>query len=341
LDGRHYRIRLQGKGVEAESQLALNPGDRVIVRVEQVSPRVVLTPVTEKTGMNAVRHALLREALSRQEPLGQLFKALKESLYGLSDRASSAIGQSEITRIREHVDALLLREEMGGQGLRNALGRGGLFLESRIGALLLSRRGIRSGLEELLTQDFKGSLMRLSLRLRDLLEGRDMAPGKRELTELQDAARAYIKLLEAKTVINHLLLLNGKPFHFQIPFAAGEKIGTLDLFYEPFQGGSGGGRRSKDGGLRMVLLMDFPRTGMISADLLLRHRKIDCRFMVETKELYEFVTSRLAGLQQALQRAGFVVGVLRSEWDRQEKICQMQAEEKKFLDRVRLVDLKV
>ena len=86
-----------------------------------------------------------------------------------------------------------------------------------------------------LWEDLKGNIMALALRLQKLSE--TLAPGavKEELGRLREAVADYTRSMNAKEVMNHLLSLNGRPFHFEVPLAFGGQTRTLDLYYEQLQ----------------------------------------------------------------------------------------------------------
>ena len=341
LDGGFYRIRLQGRTLDARSSLVLEPGEQVRVEVGQVSPRIILTPVGRDHATVSGRAALVREALLANDKVGPLYDSLLRSLLSLSDGAASAVGKGEADRIRALLEGVVLQEGASYEKIRNALIDGGLFFESKVKSILLSARPVRGGLQQVLRDDLKGTIMGLALRLQELSQSLPPGAVKDELGQLREALAAYTRSLEAKEIINHLFSLNGRPFHFEIPLAFGEQTRTVDFYYEQLHQQSGRGEGKGKGGCRVVLLLDLPDMGRISADLVLRSGTIDCRFMTEAKALAEMIAANLSRLSAALEAAGFTVGSLRADWGRKEAVVRVEMEEEKFLDALRLIDLRV
>lgn len=335
-----YQIQLRGKTLQARSNLVFKPGDRVQVEVGQVSPGIILTPVTEDRSRTSARAALVRAALLANDKMGRLYNALRESLFGLSEGAASAAGTGDIARIRELLKGVVLEEGSKAEKIRDALNHGGLFFESKVKALLLSGRRVQGGLQGILRDDLKGNIMGLALRLQELTE--HLSPGtvKDDLARLGEAIADYTRSVEAKEVINHLLSLNGRPFHFEIPLMIGEHIETLELYYEQLQHQSGKGERRGSRGYRVVLILDFPRGGRVTADLVLWSRSIDCRFMTEAKPLADLISANLPRLSAGLQAAGLTVSSLRADWGTKEAASRVETEEERFIDALRLIDLQ-
>lgn len=340
-DGGFYRIRLQGKALEARSNLVLEPGDQVRVEVGQVSPRIILTPVVHDHPGVAARAALVRDALLANDNMGPLYDSLRRSLLGLSDGAVSAVGNRDVARIRALLQSVVLKEGASYENIRNALNHGGLFFESKVTSLLLSERPVQAGLQQVLRDDLKATIIGLALRLQELSGSQPPGAVKDELGQLREVVAAYTRSIDAKEIINHLLSLNGRPFHFEIPLAFGEETRTVDLYYEQLRQQSAKGEGKGQGGCRVVLLLDFPRMGRVSADLVVRSRTIDCRFMTEAKALADMIAANLSRLSAGLQVAGFTVGSLRADWGSKEDVSRVEMEEDEFLDALRLIDLRV
>ncbi|MDX1764214.1 MAG: flagellar hook-length control protein FliK [bacterium] len=341
LESGLYRLRLQGTVLDARSNLKLAPGDRVPVVVSQVSPGIILTPVTDDQTNIAARAALVREALLANGKLGPIYDAVQRSLLSLSGEAASAVGKGEIPRLIEFLKRFVLHHGEKPRAIRNALNDGGLFFESKVKSLLLSGSPVQTGLQRLLGEDLKGNMMGLALRLQELSETLPPGAVKEELVRLGEAVADYTRSMNAKEVMNHLLALNGRPFHFEVPLAFGDQTRTLDLYYQQLQRQPGKGAGKGKGGYRLILLLEVPTMGRISADLLLRSKDIDCWFMTEGKAFADLIAANLPRLSAILQEAGFNVGTLRSDWGSREIVCRAAVAEEEFVDALRLIDLKV
>lgn len=278
-------LRLKGLPVVADSRISLNAGERILLRVEQTFPNMILRMAGE----------------AEIRTMADLLRLHRCHGGTLAELLSCA---------REVLDPVLIERHAGPDALRSAMA-----LLKALDGTVLSKEGAANPFF------IKDMMQRLGLLLeRDLLKGSDRQDhgetAKALLLKLAAAIRegdaprplqtvlAFlergIRSVEAHQIaallgqeLDHSLILQAA-----CHFPAG--IRMQDIFIEGEDDGPDGQKR-----FHATLLLSMNAIGEIIADASICGSRLDCVLSCETREACAFLTAMLPELRDGLAAAGY------------------------------------
>ncbi len=297
-DGKQYLVSLKGSTLTADSEVLLKPGDRVVVRVDQQFPRVVLSLIEVPPKTSLLQSDLLRWYRSNPGALRDMFSQAaevfsREKLGGLV----RYIGRNDIKDALKLVQSLFFQPEEIEEGafLRDYAQNIGLLREGVL-RKAVGNRGVPPTAE----RSLKGVLMKIAGDLRNAEMGTG-SPARDEegLRGFLDFLERSVKTVEALQVMNILCQEREDGFIFQIPFLFPGGVKTGDVFV----------RRNRNPGpdgsiYDVVLFLDLDALGKIVVEAGMRGERIRCNIRCENEELSDFLSSALDELRESVHRAG-------------------------------------
>ncbi len=270
--------------IPAESELALDPGARFLVRVEQGPEGVLLLLLGNSALEEEALLAALRTVVGEERPVGEVLGELARAL-----RAGLGRGEAlpELRALAQALGALAAPPDGDPGALRTLLGSLGLGHEAAL-AVLLGARGGHAALEKL-----RGDLKALLLRAHEALAGG-------QPSELRDAVARALTSLEAEQLLNLAREKAGEPLVLSFPFPDGEGWATARLAVPP--------RRERDGSeagedelpFRLSLGLELTELGPLRADLTLTPTQLALRLSVTRPAVATRLTGELAALRERL-----------------------------------------
>ncbi len=307
LDGGRFLLTLKNALVSADSEVPLKPGQKLLVRVEQVQPRILLSVAANDAPETAMINgylklhraapdslaALMREAgiFLNSKNLGELTRYLSaKNVEGILSLIQKMILSPENLK-----DPLFLKQFVSGLGL---------LWESDLRKLLQDSSGDTGTKEQRNT--IKGLLMELSADLASI-PGEEVPLNSktgRALSRLADFVDRSIKSIEAQQVINVLAQEKGSPYILQIPLPPSEGPGTGDIFIEFDEKASG-----KEGGSRyaVVIFLSLDAVGDLMIETRVTGQTIGCLIKCESREVCDFISSSAGELGRRLASLGYTI----------------------------------
>jgi len=272
--------------VPAESDLRLDPGAQLLVRVEEGRDGLVLQILAPPTESEEALVGALRARVGRQAPLGELLGELARILT--TPRGAGTDGQGA-PAWSVPLAALLRGPEPGGEGLRGWLAALGLGHEAGVGALATERPG-RSRLEEP-----RGSLKGLLLAAEA-----DLGRGPESHEGLRQAIARALTGLETEQLLHLARERGSDPAVLAFPVPDGEGWATARLRVPPRARDQGSGGAPSDGIGRVTLGVELSRLGPVRVDLVLGPSVLSARFLVTSEEVARSLRERLDELDARL-----------------------------------------
>jgi len=298
LSDKRYIISIKGSTITADSEAVLKPGDRVVVRVEQQLPRVVLNLVEVPLKTSLHQDDLLRWYRSNPAALRDMFSQAAEVLsHEKLGGLIRYVGRNDIKDVLELIKSLFFPPEDIEEGafLRDYARNLGLLRENFLRKAAVDRRAPLTA-----DRSLKGVLMKIAGDLTDA-EREEKIPVREEgrLRELLDFLDRSVRTVEAHQMVNILCRERDDGFIFQIPFFFPGGVKAGDVFVRR-------NRNSEPGGdsFEVVLFLDMDALGKIVVEAGIRGERIRCRIRCENKELNEFLSGALDELSEAVRRAG-------------------------------------
>lgn len=304
LDDGRFIIRIGANHLTAEAEPTLRPGQTMTLRVDSLSPRVLLSvvsPPEERIAAEQLR-------VFRSNP-----DALTQSLVELTEIVSGSRG-ADLSRLagRENLAAILDalgsampgREKMErGFSLREAVRSLGLQLESDLRKALESPGGHRDTPPASLKESLKPGLMKLIDELQAKLQSVEIQPADaKAIRELTPALERTVRAIESQQVLNvHFQETEGKLL-IQVPLILPGLAGKADIFIrdEDWRPGRGGRKES----FRVVFALEMDALGDVMAQAHVHGKAVSCRIQCENEDVAAFVTGLLPALEEQLRQIG-------------------------------------
>jgi hypothetical protein len=269
--------------IPAETAVALDPGQELLLRVEQGPQGILLQILGDESSEGSDLLRALRAVVGEDEPLGALFSELAAGIKRaeggnatLLDRLASALAQNAFAP-----------SEAGeaGAGLLALLENAPLRFESLLAAALAAPHA--GAFLERLRASLKAEL---SAALERLEEG----PLRTSVERLQAA-------LDSEQLLNVARERAGEPLSWGLPVRDGEGFATARFSYRRRRQRAGDEHEAQAGEI-LVLGIRLSRLGPVRAELALEKDRLLARIDVARPDLVERLQADYDGLAQRLRR---------------------------------------
>jgi hypothetical protein len=281
--------------VPARAQVALEPGQRFLAKVESMGEVVVLRILSEaKASSVSPLLEALRAILPGERPIGAVLSELAGLLRSLAGGGRGADARAMLAEFAGHVF------EPGSKGaqLASLLQRSGTGLEAAL--LSAAQRCVRRGK--------KGSgELRADLKARLLLARASSAHGG-----LTKALTKALRSIEAEQVLNLAKDACSEPRSVSIPFpdpgleGGGWTTAWLS-FLRSDEGGAAAGRKSQESGQSVRVDVELAQLGPLRAELCLDGGRLRARVVAADERAQALLRDALPSLVEALSASGLEV----------------------------------
>ncbi len=277
-------LLINGNRIKAKTSLPLSEGQNLSLKVDEVRPKTVLKLIGEGTKSPAPLNT------------SRILSSIKENIWEsiMEDIGRRNMPGEKTLLLQELIDNLSRRMFLKSPktSLRKLIHRSGLGWESKLGKALLQKRISTADLERLIKTDLKG----LASRMIEL-KGEDVSKLKRLVSTIQDLQ-----------VLNKFGLENSGRIFLPVPvqfpdglFTTGQLL--IHLNKDKKQGGERGSREA----YRMTFFLEMSRLGPMRADLAVKDKEIEGRFLVTHKRAGALIQENLPGFIRILKDRGFRV----------------------------------
>jgi hypothetical protein len=289
LPGDRLLLELGGQQVEAESPSGLSVGQRLLLRVDELQPQLVLHITELEPTIEAEAARLLRTLLPAHADAGALLEHL-DSL--LQSEESPPIGGALI-KLKEAITMLLSDgAPPTPERLKNLFQDGGIYYEAK---LLHAAKEDAQSLRAVAGGDLKGLLLSA---LKETEAGAFPA-------EFKNAISAQLNNLETQQAVNLLAQLDSGAFQFQIPFFTGAGFSTAALSVERDGKGGKESRDSVTGGYNLLFLLDLENFGRTRIDAHVTEKQLRVIFYVDRESSIMLLRQELPSFRETLLAMGY------------------------------------
>ena len=303
LSDQNILISLKGINIPANSEVNLNAGDTIRVKVESLNPQVILRIIGEKD-LEGTRVA----------DFLKWYRANPDALTQLATEAFRQFSPENLSKLmrylpKEHLQDLpgILKslfhasEPKGVNFVKDYLRNLGLLTESQLRKVVEGQTGVDE--DEYRQHNLKSLLMKLSDDLHGLLAGNKSVDhgdraGLKSLSEFVDRS---IKTIESQQIINLVLQETESKYLFQIPILFSDSVGKRDIFVEYDRQTRDG---ESEGKYRIIFFLDMDILGEMIIEAELKGDKIDCLIRCTDQEITNFMAPFLEELRGNLSAAG-------------------------------------
>jgi hypothetical protein len=300
-----FLFTIKNQSFLADSDLSLEAGDKLLVKVEQLQPQIVLRVINREASSFSLINDYLKLYMANPDALMDIFiRSSSVFNQNLPKELLSGSLKESISNILKIIDSLIFSQETAQYSIfiKNYAANLGLLLEYGLLKMLQERRepGKQGAPEGL-----KGALIRLSEELQPLIkDGRPMGQeDAQKLTQLLKFVESSLKAIETRQMINIISQENNDRYALQIPLLFPDGIRMGEIFIETGEKGKGGEREKNS--YRIAVFLSMDALGDMMADMTLKGARIACLFKFEDHEAENFFTSFLSELEDALHLLGY------------------------------------
>ena len=299
--------------VTAQASSGLTVGQQLVLRVvAEAGPGGV--PLDVLGGVGAGQESgllrMLRGLVGFDRPIGELLQEIGKRLGAQANSgttagttAGTAAGAAAGTAsgAAEKLAAHVFRPGADGSELRQLLMNAGLSYEA--GLLNAANRGASREETQALLLDLKA----------ELLSQLDKLPAG----SLRESVSRALSALEAEQLLNVARREAGEPLHWSFPVPDGSQWTTAHFLWTVHRDPEGEAEGGQGDMQRVVVGVDFSKTGPVRIDALLRPGSVSVRLLVERTEVADRIRKDVDELREKLAIDGrsvsLVVGVASAE----------------------------
>jgi hypothetical protein len=310
LSDRNILIALKGIKMPAESEVALNKGDAVRVKVESLHPQVILRIMGGAVTEESIVVDYLRWQRANPDSISHMVTEAFSLLNGENIGKIVRYLPEEVLRRTSQMFKLLVltQETRGGNFVRDYLGNLGMLTESHLRKIAEGSQGVNQG--DFAPQNLKSLLLRLSDEIQNLLMKRDALDheGMITLTKLSEFVESSLKTIESQQIMNFILQEAESKYLFQIPIQFPDYVRKGDIYIEYDRD-----TRNKEhkGNYRVIIFLNMDILGEMIIEAKLEGTVVGCLIKCKNQETCDFVSSFLEELRRTLMAAGCEISIMK------------------------------
>ncbi len=302
-------ITLKGVSMQADSEVQLNAGDRIQVKVETVHPQLVLRIVEGGFSEESDLASYLKWHRSNPDALSNMMtEAIRQFNSADLGKLLRYLPRADFQKIFTLLKSLLYSAETKGSNfLADYLSKLGLTMESQLRKVAEGRSNIGNG--DIQAANLKTLLTELSSDLHNLLMNQDSLDREEKiaLAGLSKHVDSSIKTIESQQIINIVLQEAENKYLFQIPIVFPDGIRKGDIFVEYDRSSKNEGEK---GQYRIIFFLSMDILGDMIINAELKGDKIDCVLKCADKNVCDLISSSLIELRKSLLALGCKIDTL-------------------------------
>ncbi|MDD5167393.1 MAG: flagellar hook-length control protein FliK [Syntrophales bacterium] len=290
-----FIINVKGTSLIASSNLPLDEGQKIAVRISQLQPKIVMVPLNCALEVTDGEKQLLDHLMQfKQDPamLEVIFNAGKEILSPSQiKKYQQLMPESDFHAISERFESLLVSKDTLGE------------YADKLG--LLHEHAIAQGKGT--TDNLKSLLIKLQDDIGRVVS--EKVGVAKELSALSEFVSSSINKIETYQAVNVMSLGKDGPLLLPFPLLFKDEIRTGEFYASSKE--TSAGRE-----LRAVLFMDMDNLGKIMAEARLSGGGMRCFLRCENPETRDFLAERISGLKDGLDALGYKTGDIGCYYER-------------------------
>jgi hypothetical protein len=302
-------LTMKGQSFQADSHLPLAQGEKIMVKVEQIHPQMVLRILNRESTASLILNESNRSYSANPESLKEMFEIGRDILN------QKALMELLPEKAKENIKNLLKIMDTSvftATSMKNPLfikdfiSNLGLLSEHNLMKIIQNKGDICSLSAD---KNLKGYLIALSEELQvqrvDVNSiGKD---DQQKITELIKYVERSIKTIENQQMINIPNREGDINYVLQIPILHPDGIKTGELFIETEKQGDGhtGGKK-----YHVVMFLNMDALGDIMIDASLVGNRFGCLFKFTDSDAQQFFSPFLDDLRQSITTQGYDCGFL-------------------------------
>jgi len=297
---RTFLISFKNRSISADSEIPLQVGEKRSVRVEQLSPRVILRVLQNEKSESLKFADFVKYISANPKALLDIFVegSGRFNLENLGELVT-LLGKEDIETIQKLIQSMTMSKgNLNDSFFKDYIYNLGYLMERELAEVLEKRFGRGKHLASA-SKNLKGLLGKLSDRI-NLLTKNDRHPGAERLSNF---IRSSLKTIEAHQVVNSLLQDNENEYMFQIPVLFPEYMGLAEIYVKFEDMDSNSGDREKQ--QKVLFLLNMDALGDIVVEATIESKRIGCVVRCSREEIRAFTVPLLQELEEKLTGVGY------------------------------------
>jgi hypothetical protein len=324
LAGNKYMLTLKNLQIPATSNIPLNIGEKLIVKVDSLQPQIVLNIIGNKNqnGDAKINENLLQWRANPEALLHVIDKVAGVAKLLESIALPQVISKSDVEKLIKLFDNIIFspRTKNNPLFLKDFVSKTGLLLESSVQQLLNDQ--FHGRLEKPLEDNLKASLLKFSAAIGNVLRENQHLDGEitTKLASISAFTDEALQAIEVKQTINSIFQDSDNGLILQVPVALADGFRLADIFITP-EGKDEQGK-IQFSSCSVALFLDLDILGKIAVNANFRGGSINCIIKCEKEEVKDLIGNNLEELKNSLTGTGYCVGYIdcvREEELRQER----------------------
>ena len=310
--GNKYTVALKNSHIPATSNVPLNIGEKLVVKVEGLQPQIILNIIDNK---NQNGDAKIKGNLLQWRANPEAFLQVINKVAGFAKILDNidlpqSFAKSDVEKLIKLFDSIILSPRTKNNPLffKDFVSKSGLLLESSLKQSLsnYSQRGTEKPMED----NIKALLLKLSSSLNSILRENpepDMEI-RAKLAEIKVFTDEALKTIEVNQSINSVFQDRDNGLVLQVPVALADGFRLADIFIT--LDGKDEREKKKLSSCCVVVFLDLDILGKITVNANFRERGLNCIIKCERDEIRELISNNINELKTALAQTGYRIGYI-------------------------------
>jgi hypothetical protein len=308
--GNKYLLEIKNMSITASSEMPLNAGEKIQVKVSSLQPQIILNfagnqKISAEPEINGKLLFLRTNPDSLLQILGKFNQVVKEDLQ--SGNLPLNFSKNDTEKLIKLFDSITFSKntKQNNLFLKDFITNTGLLLENKLGRIA-SEMAQGSSVKPL-DNNIKSLLLILSAAIDELLkDGAKLdVQTKAKVMNLAAFTDDALKTIEARQAVNIVFQESDKGLALQIPLALPEGLRQADIFMRPDD--KNNQEEKKFSSCSIMIFLDLDILGKISVNASVRDGSFRSLIKCEREDVKDVISGELGKLKSALSNIGYRV----------------------------------
>jgi hypothetical protein len=309
IAGNKYLLAIKNMSIPASSEVPLNIGEKIQVKVGSLQPQIILNFAgNQRLATEPKINEKLMYWRTNPDSLLQLLGKSGEFVKDIQGiNLPLKFSKSEIDKLIKLFDSITFSNNTKGNNLflKDLIANTGLLLENKLSRLVTEgAKGINS---KPFDDNIKTLLLKLSAGIQELLKGSEKLDPqiKVKLVNIAGFTAEALKTIEARQAINIVFQESDNGLVLQVPLSVADGLRQADIFIRPDDKNNQDEKNYSS--CSIMIFLDLDILGKISVNASVREGSLRSLIKCEREDVKDIISSELSKLESVLAGIGYRV----------------------------------